>query len=501
MKIPFELAPGLVADDTDFSNGGYKDASGVRFWRGKPETVRGWESLSLETVTGVCRTVFGWNDPDNLLNFAFGEHDALHVWQNGELADITPASGFTAGQIDGTGSVGYGTGTYGGGDYGEPSTADYFPLTWSFGSYEGQLIACPRNQSIFLWANDTGTPAAALTNAPEQNTYVLSLSTRQVMALGTEDESGGAFNPSAIRWSDVEDATDWTTAASSNAGEWILEGGGRIVAGKEVGGYVLVWTTSELHIGSFDGGWTFQRVAGNCGLAGPNAVAVAGQDAFWITPDLQFMSYSLGGVPQVMVCPIRDDFADNAAPGQNDKIVAATNAQYAEVRWFYADQRDGTGYEISRDIRFSRVDGAWSRGTLARTAFVDSNPAPSPVGVTYEGNLYWHERGESADGGALEAFLETGAQYLDPAQNLLMLRGLWPDFKNQTGPITLTVYSRMYPQDDETTWGPYTVAANGQKVDFRATGRLFRFRFESDSAPMAWRMGKPVFDAEILGER
>ena len=106
MKIPFELAPGLVADDTDFSNGGYKDASGVRFWRGKPETVRGWESLSLETVTGVCRTVFGWNDPDNLLNFAFGEHDALHVWQNGELADITPASGFTAGQIDGTGSVG-----------------------------------------------------------------------------------------------------------------------------------------------------------------------------------------------------------------------------------------------------------------------------------------------------------------------------------------------------------------------------------------------------------
>jgi hypothetical protein len=88
---------------------------------------------------------------------AFGTHSRLHVWKGGVFADITPA-GFTAGAADGAGGAGYGTGAYSSGAYSEPSTSDYFPLTWSFGAYGQNLIACPRGQSLFRWSNATSAP-------------------------------------------------------------------------------------------------------------------------------------------------------------------------------------------------------------------------------------------------------------------------------------------------------------------------------------------------------
>lgn len=604
MKIPLELAPGLVSDDSDFSTGGWRDGSNVRFWRGKPETVKGWESLTLSTLGGVCRTVWGWSDADNLLNFALGCHNNLTVWQNGELAVVTPVSvaatgtitisgtpvanetfvvgsqtftfkasrsvagevtisavnatqaanivsaitadipstataaavsavvtvtattagvagnlitltesatgvavsgagklsggsGFVTGQIDGTGSVGYGTGAYGGGDWGEPSTTDYFPLTWSYGSRLGVLYANPRGQGIFKWDNVTSSPATALSGAPAVVNSIIVAWTGQVMAFGCTD-TGALFNPSCIRISDILAPTTWTISTSSTAQQFYLEGNGRIVGARQVRQYVFVWTDSELHIGSFTDSWSFQRV-GVGGLAGPNAAVVVGSTAYWVSPDLQFYSCPLGGTPTLLICPIRDDFADNAASGQNDKIVAASVAERGEVVWFYADQRDG--YENSRAVRLSTVDGAWMRDDIARTAFVDSNPGGSPVGVTYAGAIYWHERGTSADGAVLTSSLRSGGQYMDPASRMMMLRGLWPDFKDQVGAINLTIYTRDYPQDEETTWGPFTLAANTNKSDFLVTGRIFDFEFNSASSPSSWRMGKPVFDAVPLGER
>jgi hypothetical protein len=202
-----------------------------------------------------------------------------------------------------------------------------------------------------------------------------------------------------------------------------------------------------------------------------------------------------------MDCPIREDFRDNAASSQNDKIIAASVSEWGEIVWYYADARDGTGFEISRSIRFSTVGGGWSRGVEPRTAFIDSNPAASPVGVTFGGQIYWHERGASADGAALSATLETGGQYMDPAERVMMLRGLWPDFKDQVGAINLTITSRFYPQDTPTTHGPFLLAPDTNKADFLVSGRIFEFAFTSGSSPMAWRMGKPVFDAVITGER
>jgi hypothetical protein len=63
------------------------------------------------------------------------------------------------------------------------------------------------------------------------------------------------------------------------------------------------------------------------------------------------------------------------------------------------------------------------------------------------------------------------------------------------------VISRFKPQGDETVKGPYAMAPGEDKVDFRATGRLFRLRFEGNSGPTSARFGQISVDLVSAGKR
>lgn len=413
-----------------------------------------------------------------------------------------PQNAFAAGAIDGTGGAGYGTGAYSVGGYSEPSTADFFPRTWALAAWGQQLIANPRGGTLYSWANVTADKAAPLTNAPAKVTHMLVVPQDMIFALGCNQEVSGVFDPLCIRHSSVRKSTEWHTAASTTAREYVLPGGGRIVAGRVIGSSLLVWTNHSLFLGTYVGSlaqpWRFDRIAGNCGLIGPNAAVVVNQAAYWLGVDGQFYRYGLGGGVEPIPCPIRDDLFDNLTPAQADKIVASSTSRFSEVRWDYPDARDGT--ENSRYVALSLVGQGWYRGRMARTAMVDAGPSQDPIGVTAGGNVYWHERGQSADGAALSGWLETADQYLSEEQTALVL-GIWPDAKEQVGPINVSIVSRFKPQGEETTKGPYPMVAGEDKVDVRASGRLFRMRFDFNSLPAAWRLGQIVVDLARAGKR
>jgi hypothetical protein len=414
------------------------------------------------------------------------------------------------GAVDGAGSAGYGTGAFGAGPWGTtPATTVYYPATWSFGAWGQNLIACRRGGGIYAWTNATGSRAVALDNAPTQVTYMLVAPLNggyQVFALGCNEEVSGTFNPLCIRHSSIRNNTQWsTTAAGSTAREYVLTGGGRIVAGRMAGPYMLVWTSDALFLGTFVGAlnqpWRFDRVGRNCGLIGPNAAVVVGQTAFWVSPDRQFFNYGAGGEPLPIACPIRSDFAEQLAASQGDKVVASSNAAFSEVRFDYPDSRDG--YENSRYLALSVSGpdaGAWHRGIMARTAFVDAGPTAFPVGLSPEGAVYYHEKGRSADGAAFAWFIETAEMVLDP-EACVLTREVWPDFKDQVGPVTVSVTARREPQGPAQTVSAPPMAPGEAKADLLATGRFFRVRFSGDSAPTACRIGKPVFDVAPAGKR
>lgn len=468
---------------------------------GDPVTLSGASVVATVTINGSW-TVSAVSA--NTWSFVAGSAANATATGGGAVVVRTASRGFTAGAIDGTGGAGIGTGAYGVGTYGSPSTADYFPLTWSLASYEtGDLYACPRDQTIYRWQQDIAKRAAPLANAPAHVTVMLSTDSRQIMALGCSPEANttGPADPLTIRFSDIENPTDWTTTSSNNAGEVVLSGGGRIVGGVVVGKYVVAFTDSAAYLGTFVGSpdqtWSFELVGKNCGLIGPQAPVVKGLTVAWPSPDAQFWSYTLGGEPQVMACPIRKEFADNISLGQKDKIVGATVSGFQEIKWFYPDARDGL--ENSRDIVLNPE--GWCHGQLARTAFVDAGPADSPVGCTADGHAYVHEKGNSADGGILAGFIESTDFYIDEAQQALKINGMWPNFKDQVGPLTVTFYVREFPQATERTKGPFTLTPGMSKKSLNFSGAIVRVRFAWSSAPAYVRGGKQEFDAQPIGKR
>jgi hypothetical protein len=506
-RIALKIPPGLWSDDTVHKSAGrWADGSNVRFRLGSPQTVGGWEALTDSLLTGVCRWAFPWTTNDGQLHVAFGTHSAFQLWVGGGIYDITP-TGLAAGQIDGTGQAGYGTGPYGIGGYATPTVDDYFPRTWSGGAFGQDLVISPRFGTIYRWdASNTGLPAVAITDAPAAVTYCLVSHTDQIFAFGCSEEVSGDFNALCIRHSGIRRDTEWATdtPTDSTAREYILPGGGKIMGARVIGSYLLVWTNASLFLGTFVGQlgqvWRFDKIGDHCGLIGPNAAVIVGQQAFWISPDGQFYAYALGAAPAMMACPIREDFSDNLAFAQSDKVVASSIGAFGEVRWDYPDARDGV--ECSRYVAVAVAGpdaGSWYRGQMARTAMVDAGPSSFPLGVTYDGHVYWHERGQSGDGAPLSWFIESADQYLSE-DNSLLVRSFWPDALEHVGPVTLTLTSRFKPRGDETVKA-YTFASTSDKVDVRMTGRLFRVRLSGSASPSAFRLGAPVFDYVPGGTR
>lgn len=502
MRTPLAIPPGIVTDETTFATPGrWADGNNVRFYFGLPEVIGGW-STAVTGLTGVCRNAIAWTDLANAQNLGFGTHSALQVYVGGELFDITPA-GLAAGAIDGSGGPGYGTGPYGGGDYGEGVLVGFQARTWSLQTYGEWLIANPRGGSIYRWQNNTANDAVIVTDAPTAVNTILVTPERQLLALGCNEEVSATYNPMCIRGSDIEDITDWTTTPSNNAFEHILEGGGQIVGAAMLGGYVAVWTDSSVHLGQFIGQsgqtYRFDQVANNCGLIGPNAVTVFNQVAYWVTPDFQFYQWRPGSPPAMMNCPIRKDFADNLVDSQVEKVCSAAVSKFGEIWWFYPDARDGI--ENSRYVAVSTLDGAWFKGEMVRTAAIDGNTTRFPLMVTPGGTAYFHELGNSDDGGVLSWSITSSDQYMDAAQQRVLVRGIWPDFEDQTGAIHLTVSMRDYPQSTPRLKGPYLLTEGLERRDFLVEGRVASFKLDGSSAPAFMRLGKPAFDVVASGQK
>ena len=90
----FPFLPGVYKDDSPLSaEGFFVDADKIRFVRGKPQTIGGWEVATTDTLTGICRGIHAWLSNAGLIHAGFGTHLRLHAYFDGELYDITPVVG------------------------------------------------------------------------------------------------------------------------------------------------------------------------------------------------------------------------------------------------------------------------------------------------------------------------------------------------------------------------------------------------------------------------
>lgn len=93
-KVPIELPPGIVLGKTEYeAQGRYIDCDHVRFVRGKPEKIGGWEQWNDDgdEIGYGCRSILCWQDFNYNLWHVFGTYDRLWVFNQGRVrTNITP---------------------------------------------------------------------------------------------------------------------------------------------------------------------------------------------------------------------------------------------------------------------------------------------------------------------------------------------------------------------------------------------------------------------------
>lgn len=506
IKLPF--GAGMITDDTaGAAEGAWVDAQGIRWHRNRPQTVGGWESITTDKVAGIARGMHAWTDNAGAPLVAIGTHTHLHVYSGGGLYDITP-DGLAAGLADGIGGAGWGTGGYGVGGYSEASTVEYFPRTWTMSEWGQDLIACPRGGKLHHWpVGDTGTAAAPIAGAPVQAAGCLVTAERMVVAYGAHD--GTQPDPKRVAWSDQEIFTDWTPTALNMAGDFRLLAGGRIVGHAISPAGPLLYTDKAVYAMRFTGDplsvYAFGEPLGvGCGLIAPAAAATAAGRVFWLSNAGQFFAFA-GGTPEPIACPLLAGLLANLSWVQADKIYAYVNAQYNEVTWCYPDRRDGD--EVSRHLTYNWMDGVWWSGRTTRTARRDraSGVLAHPAAVDADGGLYWHERGDSANGGVLR--WELTSAWLDggDGETMVDLNGLKLDFQGvgraaASGAVMMEIqYQRSH--DDSApilTTGPVALSS-GRRRDHRIKATRYRYRLAGYGAPASFRMGDLRQDVRPTG--
>jgi hypothetical protein len=271
--VPIELPSGIYRNGTDLQSANrWRDSSLVRWVNNTMRPIGGWQQKSLTAANAKVRGMLAWTDNAQDRWVASGTYNKLYVYNvGGEQFDITPVS-FTAGQESTESQFGWGSGTFGNEFYGTPRAEDSTPAqatTWSLFSWGEYLVGCTSDDGkIYEWQLVTGTPAAVVANAPTNNRAIMVTEERFLFALGA---SG---NPRLVKWSDREDNTLWTAAATNEAGDIELQTDGKIMCGIAARGESIILTSNDVHVARYQGPpyvYGFERVGTSCGVISQKA--------------------------------------------------------------------------------------------------------------------------------------------------------------------------------------------------------------------------------------
>jgi hypothetical protein len=87
----FNFKPGINKEETNYSNeNGWVDGNFVRFRKGRPEKIGGWEKLSSNTYTGSARALHSWISLGGARYLGVGATQKYYVEEGGAYNDVTP---------------------------------------------------------------------------------------------------------------------------------------------------------------------------------------------------------------------------------------------------------------------------------------------------------------------------------------------------------------------------------------------------------------------------
>lgn len=387
---------------------------------------------------------------------------------------------------------------------------------YSQDNFGEDLIFNVRAGGIYYWDESSGasTRAVALedlagaSNAPTVALQIMVSDTdRHVIAFGCNPIGSSTIDPLFVRFSDQENAADWTPTATNTAGGVRINSGSIIIGALQTRQEILIWTDVSVHSMRFVGSpfvFEFNRITSDASMISPNAAVDVGGVVYFMD---RGNFYIYNGSVQVIPCTVKDYVFSNLNEGQAFKVFAAENRAFSEVTWFYPVGTDNT--EITNYVTYNYEENSWTIGTLGRGAWVAGGTRQNPIASSVldgENNyLYEHEVGHDADGEAMTAYIESGDIEIADGERLMFMNRIIPDltFRGSEDGATIDyiIKGADYPLQTNTALSTSEVTPSTTQVYVRNRARQIVFRAESDGAGYGWRLGDLRVDIKPDGRR
>jgi hypothetical protein len=529
-----------------FTGGGFTDITPIRETASltNPFTTNGTTTV---TVTDAAH---GAAEGDFVTFDSFSAIDGLDMNQEFEITTYVDASTYkvthtstasgstsggggtgnanyqiTTGPATSTFGYGWGTLTWNLSTWNTPRSSSSLVLSarqWSLDNFGEDLIATALNGGTFIWdtSSGLGTRATALSNAPTASRFSLvSTDTRHLLIFGTETTIGntGTQDDLFFRFSDRENATDYTPVATNEAGSLRISDGSRIIGAVKSAGQILVWTDTSLQGIQFVGTpFTFgmRQLGANCGLIAQHAAIEVNGKAYWMSDD---SFYLYDGVVKKMPCSVQDYVFDDLSYTNRNDIAVGLNTAFNEIIWYYPS---ANATQIDRGVVYNYLENTWYTLTLDRTTWLGAYVYELPIATEYSTSVtanvstilgltagasyvYEHETGNNqANGAAITAFLTTGSVEIGDGDELMSVSKLVPDFDNLSNTLTATLTLNQYPQSTNSVSTSGTISSTTQKINVRGRGRAVKIKYETNTInDTAWRLGSTKLQLRQDGRR
>ena len=612
-KIQFN--PGVDKEGTEYTaDAGWFDSDKIRFRKGRPEKIGGWQKFSTSSFLGISRSLHSWSSLESIKYIGVGTNLKFYVAEGTTFNDITPirsttsagdvtfsatngsstitvsdtahgavvndfvtfsdatslggnitaavlnqeyqiasvpdTSSYTIVAKDTSGSevtanssdtgnggsstvgayqintglnacvsgAGWGAGAWGASTWGSASSVSAAGQLRLFSqdNFGEDLIFNPRGGGIYYWDESSGTGnrainATALAGASNVPTVALQVMVsdidQHVIAFGTNPIGSSNIDPLFVRFSDQENAADWTPTATNTAGGVRINSGSEIIGAVQARQEILIWTDVSLHSMRFVGSpfiFEFTRLSTDVSMISPNA-AVNARGAVYFMDRGNFYVYN--GSVQPLPCSVKEHVFSNLNQDQAFKVFAAENNAFNEVIWFYPI---GTGNtEVSNYVSYNYAEHLWAVGTLARGTWIGYGGRKKPLATTaIDGGsnyLYEHEVGFDDDDQPMTAFIESGDLELGDGEYFMYMSRILPDFtfsgNSSDASADIVVKGSNFPLESSTTISTSTVTPSSTQSFIRNRARHAVVRIESSGSGYGWRLGTLRFDMRQDGRR
>lgn len=495
--MPLNIKSGLFMNSTPYGQKArWADGNRVRWHNGAMRPVGGWDRLqdfsgvdipvlTSDPTNETFRDGFSWVDNSNARRMVFGSNSGIQILQPDEtLFDATPA-GFAGSINQPSIGSGYGAWIYGRSYYGTfrpiDPTATGQIWRWDFDTYGEDLLAGAANPQwkggLYIYDASAAPGAMTLvTGAPTDHNGFVVTDQRIVMTIGSQTEGR------LVRWSDRENLNEWTPTELNWAGDFFLQGNGRLLSIDKVLNQILIVSESDAHVARYIGPpfvYGFDRVGDNCGPWNGACVHVTDRFAMW-PGRRNFWMYD--GTLRMIPCDIQDFITADISLVNIAKAFSVGVPQYSEIWWFYQSTGSTTG-DVDSYVLFDYIENHWSKGRLERTCGVNGETYVNPhmVGDAATQAIYEHERRDIL---VSDVFAESGPMELGKGDKNLAVSYIYPDTET-FGSVNYTLKGRQMPTDREVVDGPYPYA---NPVPTRLMAREVRLRIDGE-AFTDWQVG------------